>query len=153
MEVNLSSDSSSNASSSCGNSRDDITRDHLSLVAVGFSDLVVPSSEVGAGMDEVNVEVGIIILLKVSRNERHSLFHRNLRFQLLDLLEVSSLLGGEINRLGLSLLSLLRGSFACLLLFRNNDLLVGVGSSHSCFGQFTHLVLIAVGFHTLVNSE
>lgn len=44
VEVNLSSDSSSNSCSSRGDGRDNVSRDHLSLVAVSFSDVVVSSA-------------------------------------------------------------------------------------------------------------
>lgn len=44
VEIDLGSDSSGNAGGSCGNSGDDISGDHLSLVAVSLIDLVVSST-------------------------------------------------------------------------------------------------------------
>ena len=65
----LIADNTSDHGSGGGDGRDDLTSDHLSLVAVALSDGVVAGTKVGTSVDEINVEVGVIILLEVSRHK------------------------------------------------------------------------------------
>jgi hypothetical protein len=58
-------DAGDHSSGGC-NGRDDLTSDHLGLVAVAFRDGVVASAKVGASVNEVNMEVCVVILLKIS---------------------------------------------------------------------------------------
>ena len=52
--------------------RDDLASNELGLVAVSLLDLVVLRAEVAGRRDEVDVVVGIIILLKLDRRELES---------------------------------------------------------------------------------
>lgn len=74
MEVNISSDKAGNAGCGGGDGRDDVSRDHLGLVAVSSHNMVVGGSQVGASHDEVDVEVSVVILLKISRLKTFSSF-------------------------------------------------------------------------------
>ena len=53
-----------------GDGGDDLSSDHLGLVAVALRDLVIAGTEVGAGVDEVDVEVRVVVLLEVGRRKR-----------------------------------------------------------------------------------
>lgn len=63
--VNLRGDGSSNHGSGGGDGRDDLSGNHLGLLPFTLSDLVVPGSEIGGGVDEVDMEVRVVVLLKV----------------------------------------------------------------------------------------
>ena len=67
--VDLVGDNAGDHGGGRGDGRNDLASDHLSLVAVALSDGIVASTKVGAGVDEVNVEVGVIILLEVGGQE------------------------------------------------------------------------------------
>lgn len=51
------------------NGRDDLASDHLRVLSLALRDVVVLSSQLSGSMDVVNVEVAVIVLLKVSRVE------------------------------------------------------------------------------------
>ena len=56
--------------SGCGrDGGNDLACDHLGLVSVTLANLVVAGSQVGTGIDEVNVVVGVIVLLEIGRCE------------------------------------------------------------------------------------
>mmetsp|Transcript_38460 Transcript_38460/g.96752 ORF Transcript_38460/g.96752 Transcript_38460/m.96752 type:complete len:1041 (+) Transcript_38460:293-3415(+) len=63
-------DQTSNHCSGGCNCRNDLTSNHLGAMTSSRFDLIVPRAHVGAGGGKVNVEVGIIILLKVVRLNR-----------------------------------------------------------------------------------
>ena len=65
--VELKTDETSDERSRGCNGRDDFPGNQLRLVTVGRSDAVVGGAEVGGGHDEVHVEVGVIVFLKVGR--------------------------------------------------------------------------------------
>lgn len=64
--VDLSRNGTSNHSSSCGDSWDDLTSNSFSLVSLVGGDLIIYRSQVWTVVNEINVEIGIIILLKLS---------------------------------------------------------------------------------------
>eukprot|EP00964_Phaeocystis_antarctica_P140732 scaffold105616_cov34-Phaeocystis_antarctica.AAC.1 len=51
-----------------GDGGDDLAGDLLGLVPVGLADLVVARAQVGAGRDEVDVVVGVVVLLELGRH-------------------------------------------------------------------------------------
>jgi len=67
--INLVADNTSDHGCSRCNSWDDLTGNHLCLVAISLGDLIVAGTQVWASCNEINVEVAVIILLKVSRFE------------------------------------------------------------------------------------
>lgn len=67
--VELEADKADSESGGGGNCRDNLASNELGLVAVRLGDLVVASTEVGRGGDEVDVVVGVVVLLKVARLE------------------------------------------------------------------------------------
>jgi hypothetical protein len=62
--VDLGSDAPSDHGSGGGNGRDNLTSNHLSLVEVALSDLVVTGTHVGSTVNELNVEVLVVVLLE-----------------------------------------------------------------------------------------
>mmetsp|Transcript_25934 Transcript_25934/g.80129 ORF Transcript_25934/g.80129 Transcript_25934/m.80129 type:complete len:1073 (-) Transcript_25934:17-3235(-) len=58
---------------------DDLARDHLGLDAVGDRDAVVGRAQVRRGGDEVDVPVGVVILLKLLRGDLQPLVLRRIR--------------------------------------------------------------------------
>mmetsp|Transcript_20980 Transcript_20980/g.25786 ORF Transcript_20980/g.25786 Transcript_20980/m.25786 type:complete len:289 (-) Transcript_20980:2427-3293(-) len=67
--VDLVADHASDHGSGGRDGGNDLTSNHLGLVAVALSDLVVAGTEVSAGIDEIDVVVGVVILLEVSRGQ------------------------------------------------------------------------------------
>jgi len=67
--VDLIGDNTSDHGCGGGNGRDDLASNHLHLVALAFSNLVIAGSQVRASCDEVDVEVLVVIFLKVSSDQ------------------------------------------------------------------------------------
>ena len=67
--VDLVADNTSDHGRGRSDGRDNLTGNHLSLVAVTLSDLIVAGSQIRAGCDEIDVEVGVVVLLEVGRGE------------------------------------------------------------------------------------
>lgn len=63
--VNLVADNTSDHGGGGGDGRDDLTCNHLGLVAIALGDLVVAGAKIGSSIDEINVEVIVIILLEI----------------------------------------------------------------------------------------
>ena len=63
--VELKADETDSKSSGSSNSRNDLSSNQLGLVLISLCDLVIGSSEVGGSSDEIDMVVGIVILLKV----------------------------------------------------------------------------------------
>lgn len=150
MEIDLRSDSSSDASSGGGDSGNDVSRDHLCLVTVSLIDLVVPSTEVRAGMHEVNVEVSVVVLLKISRNVlfRVSSHHGHVH----ELHSSGFFFGCEVYRGSFNSFSFGR-SLTLFLFFRYNYFLVNVVLTLGGSSKLTHLILVTVRFHSLVGCK
>lgn len=55
----------------CGgcNSWNDLSSNKLGLVAISRSNTVVDGTQIGCGGDEINVEVGVIVFLKLGRRK------------------------------------------------------------------------------------
>ena len=64
--IDLIADNASYHGCSRGNSWDNLTSNHLCLVAIGLGDLVVAGAQVRACCDEIDMEVAIIIFFEVS---------------------------------------------------------------------------------------
>jgi len=86
--VHFHANSTSDHGSRGGDGRNNAAGNHLHLVARGLINVVVPCTHVRARSDEVDVEVAIIILLKVSRDRNNRLV---LGTHLLDLIDEVSL--------------------------------------------------------------
>ena len=67
--VHLSTHAPSDSGCCSSNSGYDSTSNHLSFLLRAFSDPVVSGTQVGGGVDEVNVEIGVIVLLEINRIE------------------------------------------------------------------------------------
>jgi hypothetical protein len=67
--VELQADKTRSKSSSGSDSWDDFASDELGLVLVSLGDSIVGSTAIGSGRDEVDVVIGVIVLLKVDRGQ------------------------------------------------------------------------------------
>lgn len=67
--VHLSSNAASDHGGCGSDGRDDLSSNHLGLLLVALVDSVVASAEVGSSMNEVDVEVGVIILFELDGME------------------------------------------------------------------------------------
>jgi hypothetical protein len=67
--IDFVTDNTGDHGSGGGNGWDNLASNHLRLIAIGLSDLVVAGAQVRASRNEIDMEVGVIILFKVSRLE------------------------------------------------------------------------------------
>jgi hypothetical protein len=65
----FSSNGTGDHSSGCGDSWDDLTSNHLGLLLVRNWNLIVCGSQIGASVNESNMEVVIIIFLELCSNK------------------------------------------------------------------------------------
>jgi hypothetical protein len=102
-------------------------------------------------MDEVNVEVSVIILLKVSRTVTFRVLSQ--QSHTYELLLSSFLLGFEVDRGSFDYFGLGWSRLTFLLFFRHDDLFENVCLTFSGFSKITHLVFITIRFHSLVGCK